>query len=190
MSFSAHTTARTQKRQVRVLKSKYSRYFLSGSTRKLVMTAAKNAMTITAFFLMKPVDLFFIIPSFSNWINLLQLKIQLIISQQIYMSIFYFHYYIIIFACWSPAEYSADAVWCKRLKCKAGFADIPPSFYIEKSTLSDAFWCSRQGLNLHTFRQWILNPSCLPVPPRERRYQIVYHEQIDLSIKANTIRNF
>lgn len=28
--------------------------------------------------------------------------------------------------------------------------------------------CSRQDLNLHTLRQWNLNPSCLPVSPQER----------------------
>ena len=48
--FSAHTTARTQNKQVKVLKSKYPKYSLSIGTIKLVITAAIIAIVITRFF--------------------------------------------------------------------------------------------------------------------------------------------
>jgi hypothetical protein len=49
MFLSAQTTARTQKRQLSVLKSKYPRYSPSGGTMKEVITAAHAAMRTTAF---------------------------------------------------------------------------------------------------------------------------------------------
>lgn len=48
---SAQTTASTQKRQVSVFQSKYSKYFSSGGTIQLVITAASVAIQSTAFFL-------------------------------------------------------------------------------------------------------------------------------------------
>ena len=51
---SAHTTARTQKRQVNVLKSKYPRYSLSGGTINDVMIAANAAISTTAFAFTNP----------------------------------------------------------------------------------------------------------------------------------------
>jgi hypothetical protein len=51
MFFKAHTTARTQNKHVSVLKSKYPMYSLSTGTIKQVITAAINAINITAFFL-------------------------------------------------------------------------------------------------------------------------------------------
>jgi len=53
MFFRAQTTARTQKRHVSVLKSKYPRYSASTGTTTDVSAAAIIAMTITAFFLTK-----------------------------------------------------------------------------------------------------------------------------------------
>ena len=55
MFLKAHTTAKTQKRQVRVLKSKYSRYSLSGGTRKDVIRAHNAATSITAFVFAKDI---------------------------------------------------------------------------------------------------------------------------------------
>ena len=53
--FNAQTTASTQNKQVNVLKSKYPKYSLSGGIIKAVISAAKKAMHITAFFLTKPI---------------------------------------------------------------------------------------------------------------------------------------
>jgi hypothetical protein len=53
MFFRAQTTARTQKRQVRVLRSKYSKYAASGGTKKQVTRAATRAMDMVAFFFKK-----------------------------------------------------------------------------------------------------------------------------------------
>ena len=51
MFLKAHTTAKTQKRQVRVLRSKYPRYSESGGTIKDVTAAANKAMHKTALLL-------------------------------------------------------------------------------------------------------------------------------------------
>ncbi len=53
MSLSAQTTAKTQKRHVSVLKSKYERYFPSGGTKNEVTAAAVIATARTTFFLIK-----------------------------------------------------------------------------------------------------------------------------------------
>ena len=53
MFFKAQTTASTQKRQVKVLKSKYSAYSLLGGTITLVIIAAARAIHITAFLFIK-----------------------------------------------------------------------------------------------------------------------------------------
>ena len=55
MSFNADTTASTQKRHVRVLKSKYEIYSLSGGIITEVITAREKAITITMFFLMNAI---------------------------------------------------------------------------------------------------------------------------------------
>ena len=47
---SAHTTAKVKNRQDSVFQSKYSKYALSGGTKKQVIIAAKAAMQKTAFF--------------------------------------------------------------------------------------------------------------------------------------------
>ena len=49
MFLSAHTTAKTQNKQVSVLKSKYPKYSESGGMIIDVMSAAKNAITVTVF---------------------------------------------------------------------------------------------------------------------------------------------
>ena len=49
MFFSAHTTASTQNRHVSVFTSKYPRYARSTGTIALVISAARSAITITAF---------------------------------------------------------------------------------------------------------------------------------------------
>ena len=51
MFLNAHTTAKTQNKHVRVLKSKYERYCESGGTIKDVIKAAIAAILITMLFL-------------------------------------------------------------------------------------------------------------------------------------------
>jgi hypothetical protein len=55
MFLSAQTQASVQNRQVSVFKSKYSRYCLSGGTMTAVAIASKNAIHITAFFLINSI---------------------------------------------------------------------------------------------------------------------------------------
>ena len=51
MFLNAHTTAKTQNKHVRVLKSKYERYCESGGMIKDVIKAATDAIHITILFL-------------------------------------------------------------------------------------------------------------------------------------------
>ena len=52
MFLNAQTTAKTQNKQVSVLKSKYPKYCAWGGTKNAVITAAKTAIQSTKFFLM------------------------------------------------------------------------------------------------------------------------------------------
>ena len=64
MFFRAQTTARTQKRQVRVLKSKYDIYSLSGLTKYEVIRAAIIAIHKTAFRFINLIALYIKTPLF------------------------------------------------------------------------------------------------------------------------------
>ncbi len=49
-------------------------------------------------------------------------------------------------------------------------------------------WCSRQGSNLHAFRQRLLRPSCLPIPSPEQK--MVRRARLELASRSGTFSRY